>query len=61
MNEHQRVDKLRARGLERILHRHVDRDYPRMTAHFARLLQHQNFKADLEPYVKKLSAAAASN
>jgi hypothetical protein len=55
------VDKLRARGLEKILHRRVDRDYPRMTAHFARLLQHQNFKADLEPYVKKLSAAAASN
>ena len=61
MNEHQRVDRLRARGLEKILHRHVDRDYPRMTAHFARLLQHQNFKADLEPYVKKLSAAAGSN
>jgi elongation factor 1-gamma len=61
MNEHQRADKLKARGLERILHRHVDRDYPHMTAHFARLLQHENFKADLEPYVRKLSAAAESN
>jgi glutathione S-transferase len=61
MNEHQRADKLKTRGLEKILHRHVDRDYPHMTAHFARLLQHENFKADLEPYVRKLSAAAESN
>ena len=61
MNEHQRVDKLKARGLEKILHRDVDHTYPHMTAHFARLLQHENFKADLEPYVKKLSAAAASS
>ncbi len=58
MNEHQRADKLKTHGLEKILHRHVDRDYPLMTAHFARLLQHENFKADLEPYIKKLSSAA---
>jgi glutathione S-transferase len=61
MNEHQRADRLKARGLAKILHPQVDRDYPRMTAHFARLLQHEHFKADLEPYVQNLSAAAASN
>jgi elongation factor 1-gamma len=60
MNEHKRADKLKAHGLEKILQPHVDRHYPRMTAHFARLLQHEHFKADLEQYVKKLSAAASN-
>jgi hypothetical protein len=27
-------------------------------AHFARLAEHPNFKPDIEPYLRKLSAAA---
>jgi glutathione S-transferase len=60
MNEHQRMDKLKARGLGKILHQDIEREYPGVMGHFARLLQHEHFKADLEPYVRKLSAAAAS-
>jgi glutathione S-transferase len=59
MNEHQRVDKLKERGLAKILHRDIDRQYPRVAAHFARLLQHEHFKVELEPYVRKLLTAAA--
>jgi glutathione S-transferase len=58
MNEHQRVDKLKERGLGKILHRNIDEQYPRLAGHFSRLLQHEHFKADLGPYVRKLEAAA---
>jgi glutathione S-transferase len=58
MNEHQRVRQLNDRGLSRILHQNVHEDYPLMTAHFERLAEHPNFKPDIEPYLRKLSAAA---
>ncbi len=58
MNEHQRVQQLNDRGLSKILRQNVQADYPRMTAHFARLTEHPNFKPDLELYLRKLSAAA---
>ena len=58
MNGRQRVQQLNDRGLRKILHRNVQADYPRMTAHFARLTEHPNFKPDLELYLRKLSAAA---
>ena len=58
MNEHQRVRQLNDRGLSRILHQNVRTDYPLMMAHFARLAEHPNFRPDLEPYLRKLSAAA---
>ena len=58
MNEHQRVRQLNNRGLSRILHQNVHTDYPLMMAHFARLAEHPNFRPDLEPYLRKLSAAA---
>lgn len=58
MNEHQRVRQLSDRGLSKILHENVHADYPLLTAHFARLTEHPNFKPDLEPYLRKLSAAA---
>jgi glutathione S-transferase len=58
MNEHQRVRQLNDRGLSKILHQNVQADYPLMMAHFARLAEHPNFKPDIEPYLRKLSAAA---
>jgi len=59
MNEHQRGDKLRERGLGKILHQDFDQQYPRVAAHFTRLLGHEHFKVELEPYVRNLMAAAA--
>ena len=59
MNEHQRGEKLIERGLGKILQQNLHEEYPRMTAHFASLLQHEHFKPDLEPYVRKLLAAAS--
>ena len=56
MNEHHRADKLTERGLGKILHQGLDAEFPRMTAHFFRLLAHEHFKPELEPYVRKLLA-----
>jgi glutathione S-transferase len=58
MNERQRVQQLNDRGLSKILHQNVHADYPLTMAHFARLAEHPNFKPDIEPYLRKLSAAA---
>jgi elongation factor 1-gamma len=58
MNERQRVQQLNDRGLSKILHHNVHADYPLTMAHFARLAEHPNFKPDIEPYLRKLSAAA---
>src|SRR5262249_29143814 len=57
-NEHQRAPQLKQHGLSKILHSKVSEDYPLMTRHFARLVAHENFKPDLEPYLQKLLAAA---
>ena len=58
MNGRQRVQQLNDRGLSKILHQNVHADYPLTMAHFARLAEHPNFKPDIEPYLRKLSAAA---
>ncbi|KWV60676.1 glutathione S-transferase [Bradyrhizobium macuxiense] len=60
MNEHGRVAQLRERGLNRILHGGIENDYPKVFAHFARLVEHEHFSPDLKPYVAKLLAKAAA-
>lgn len=60
MNEHARAEQLSERGLDKILHAGVRDEYPRMFAHFERLVDHQHFKPDLKPYVEKLSSKAAA-
>ncbi|WGS21290.1 MULTISPECIES: glutathione S-transferase [unclassified Bradyrhizobium] len=60
MNEHARAVQLNERGLDKILHAGVENDYPRVFAHFARLIAHQHFKPDLGPYVEKLLSKAAA-
>jgi elongation factor 1-gamma len=57
-NEHLRSQQLKERGLSRILHQQMNEDYPLMTAHFERLVAHENFKPDLEPHMRKVRAAA---
>ncbi|MCA6122517.1 glutathione S-transferase [Bradyrhizobium sp. WSM 1704] len=60
MNEHARAEQLRERGLEKILHPGVQRDYPLTFAHFARLIAHEHFSPELKPYVEKLLSKAAA-
>ena len=60
MNEHARAERLSERGLDKILHTGVRNDYPRVFAHFARLVDHENFRPDLKPYVEKLLSKAAA-
>jgi elongation factor 1-gamma len=59
MNEHARAAQLNERGLDKILHAGVQKDYPLVFAHFARLIDHEHFRPDLKPYVEKLSLKAA--
>ena len=59
MNEHARFKQLSERGLDKILHRRIRDDYPRVFSHFDRLVDHENFRHDLKPYVEKLLKAAA--
>jgi glutathione S-transferase len=59
MSERAHVKQLAEQGLARIVHDAVQNDYPLAFAHFARLLDHDNFKPDLKPYVEKLSKAKA--
>lgn len=60
MNEHYRGRRLEEHGFSKILHRGVRNEYPRMMAHFDRLLKHEYFASDLGPYVDKLSSAAGT-
>jgi glutathione S-transferase len=60
MNEHARAEQLREHGLERILHPGTRNEYPLVSAHFARLVDHQHFRPDLKPYVEKLLSKAAA-
>ena len=60
MNEHARAAQLNERGLDKILHAGVEKDYPLLFAHFARLLAHEHVKPDLKPYVEKLLSKAAA-
>ena len=57
-NEHLRSQQLKEIGLSKILHQQTNEDYPLMTAHFERLVAHENFKPDLEPHMRKTRAAA---
>lgn len=58
-NEHLRSHELRERGLDKILHRELQADYPLMIAHFERLAAHEKFTPDIEPHMRKIRAAAA--
>ncbi|MGY3529963.1 MULTISPECIES: glutathione S-transferase family protein [Bradyrhizobium] len=60
MNEHGRIEQLHRQGLDRILHPGVLDAYPRMFAHFARLVEHEHIRPDLKPYVEKLRSKAAA-
>src|SRR5262249_224715 len=51
MNERRRSGRLEKLGLGQILSPSVDTDYPRMMAHFQRILGHEHFNPDLRPYV----------
>src|SRR5580692_2453514 len=53
MNEHARVEQLRKRGLDKILHAGVRNEYPLVFAHFDRLIDHEHFRQNLKPYVEK--------
>jgi elongation factor 1-gamma len=59
LNEHARSAQLNERGLDKILHAGVRKDYPLMFAHFAQLVDHEHFRPDLKPYVDKLLSKAA--
>ena len=52
MNEHARAEQLRARGLDKILHTGARNEYPRVFAHFDRLVAHEHFRPDLKSYVE---------
>jgi elongation factor 1-gamma len=58
MNEHARAAQLNERGLDKILHARIQNEYPRVFAHFARLVDHEHFRQDLKPYVEKLVSKA---
>jgi glutathione S-transferase len=58
-NEHLRSRELSERGLEKVLHQRVQEEYPRMTAHFERLVAHEKFKPDIEPHMRKIRTATA--
>jgi glutathione S-transferase len=61
MNEHARAAQLNERGLDRILHAGVRKDYPLVFGHFDRLVDHEHFRPDLKPYVGKLLSKAAGS
>ena len=58
MNEHVWVERLSARGLDKVLHAGVRHEYPLTFAHFDRLVEHEHFRPDLKPYLEKLSSKA---
>jgi len=54
MNEHARAAQLDERGMDKILHPRIRNDYPKVFAHFDRLVDHEHFRPDLKAYVDKL-------
>jgi glutathione S-transferase len=54
MNEHARAAQLSERGLDKILHAGIQSDYPLLFAHFARLLDHEQFRPDLKPICREI-------
>ena len=59
MSERAHVKQLAERGLQRIVNEAVRNDYPHAFAHFDNLIDHENFKPDLKPYLEKLSKAGS--
>ena len=57
-NEKTRARELAKNGIEPILCASVDAKFPRAFAHFTRLRIHPAFAPDIEPYLKKIEAAA---
>jgi elongation factor 1-gamma len=56
-NEKPRARELNSRGLEPILSRSADEQFPNALAHFARLSQHPAFAPDVIPYLEKIEHA----
>jgi glutathione S-transferase len=54
MNERAHVKQLAERGLSRIVYDAAENDYPLAFAHFSYLVNHDNFKPDLKPYIEKM-------
>src|SRR6476660_9214231 len=52
MNEHASAKQLSERGLDKILHPRIRDVYPRVFSHFDRLVDHENFRQELKPYVE---------
>ena len=57
-NERTRAKELEKQGLEPILQASVDAEFPRAMAHFSKLRTHAACAPDMEPYLKKIEAAA---
>jgi elongation factor 1-gamma len=58
-NEKPRARDLYKRGLEPILSRSVEKQFPDAMAHFARLSKHPAFAPDMDPYMQKIESATA--
>jgi glutathione S-transferase len=57
-NEKPRARELEKRGLEPILRRNADSEFPHAMAHFAKLTRHPAFAPDVIPYLEKIEKAA---
>ena len=57
-NERTRLGELGKIGLEPILRRGIESDFPRAFSHFAKLRRHPAFAPDVEPYLKKIETAS---
>lgn len=57
-NEKTRITELESKGLEPILHRQVEAEFPLVFAHFSRLRKHPAFAPDVEPYLNKIATKA---
>ena len=57
-NERTRVGELGKLGLEPILRRGIESDFPRAFSHLAKLRGHPAFAPDVEPYLKKIETAS---
>jgi elongation factor 1-gamma len=58
-NEKPRTQELKKRGLDPILSRNVDQQFPDATAHFTRLSKHPAFAPEVVPYMEKIERATA--
>jgi elongation factor 1-gamma len=58
-NEKPRTQELKKRGLDPILSRNVDQQFPDAAAHFGKLSKHAAFAPDVVPYMEKIERATA--